>query len=43
MAVTDNAASQLIRLPFWMEISQAVQEQVVVALAKVLENHAGKS
>jgi dTDP-4-amino-4,6-dideoxygalactose transaminase len=43
MAVTDNAASLLIRLPFWMEISQAVQEQVVAALAEGLENHAGKS
>jgi dTDP-4-amino-4,6-dideoxygalactose transaminase len=43
MAVTHNAASQLILLLFWMEISQAVQEQVVAALAKVLKNHAGKS
>ena len=43
MAVTDNAAFQLIRLPFSMEITQAVQEQVVMALAKGLENHAGKS
>lgn len=43
VAVTDNAASHLIRLPFWMEISQAVQEQVVAALAEGLENHAGKS
>jgi dTDP-4-amino-4,6-dideoxygalactose transaminase len=43
MAVSDHVASHLIRLPLWMGITPAAQEQVIAALTEVLKNHAGKS